>query len=69
MARAARAVAAAVAECDRAQRHLAQLRLQPDRYALDGNAAPATYAEFLFRSPGAVWHEPSARERGSGVRR
>lgn len=63
LARAARAVAAAVAECHRAQRDLAELRLHPDRCALDGDAAPQTYAEFLFRSPGTVWREPPARER------
>jgi hypothetical protein len=63
-ARAARAVAAAVAECHRAQHDLFQLRLHPDRYAADGDTAPDTYAEFLFRSPGTVWREPPARERG-----
>jgi hypothetical protein len=47
---------------------MAQLRLQPDRYALDGDAPPDTYAEFLHRSPGTVWHEPAARERHSPSR-
>lgn len=61
--RAARAVAATVAECHRAQLVMAQLRLHPDIYAINGDAAPDTYAEFLYRSPGTVWHEPSARER------
>jgi hypothetical protein len=64
LARAAKAVASVVAQCHRAQRDLAELRLQPDRYALDGDTAPDTYAEFLFRSPGTVWREPPARERG-----
>jgi hypothetical protein len=63
VASSAKAVAAALAECNRAQRTLADLRLQPDRYALDGDAAPCTYAEFLFRSQAAIWREPSARER------
>jgi hypothetical protein len=62
--RAAKAVAAVVAECHRAQCDLAELRLHPDRYAIDGDVAPGTYAEFLFRSPGTVWREPPARERG-----
>jgi hypothetical protein len=62
--RAAKAVASVLAECHRAQRHLAELRLHPDRYALDGDVPPDTYAEFLFRSPGTVWREPPARERG-----
>jgi hypothetical protein len=65
IAHSARAVAAVVAECHRAQRDLAVLRLQPDRYALEGDAAPDSYAEFLFRSPDTVWHEPSARERAA----
>jgi hypothetical protein len=63
VASSARAVAAALAEANRAQRALADLRLQPDRYALDGDRAPDTYAEFLFRSPAAIRREPSARER------
>ena len=63
VARSVKAVAAVVAECNRAQRVMAEIRIQPDRYALAGDLAPDTYAEFLFRSPGAVWREPSARER------
>ncbi len=67
VARSAKAVAAVVAECHRAQRIMGELRIQPDRYALEGDLAPDTYAEFLFRSPGTVWQEPSARERaGAG---
>jgi hypothetical protein len=63
VAGAARGVARVLAECHRAQRDLALLRLHPDRYDSNGDRAPDTYAEFLFRSPGTVWHEPSARQR------
>jgi len=66
---AARCVARALAECHRAQRDLALLRLQPDRYDRTGDCPPDTYAEFLFRSPGTVWHEPSARERAESTPR
>ncbi len=69
VARAVRAVAAALAECNRAQRALADLRLQPDRYALDGDRAPDTYAEFLLRSRAAIRREPSARERAGALPR
>jgi hypothetical protein len=69
LARAARHVARVLAECHRAQRQIAMLRIQPDRYALNGDRPPETYAEFLFRCPATVWHEPSARERAdSGSR-
>jgi hypothetical protein len=70
--RAARAVAATLAECNRAQRRMAELRLTPDRFLLDGPARPPdTYAEFLFRTSGLLAHEPPADKRlsGRGVRR
>ena len=63
VARSVKAVATVVAECHRAQAVMAELRIQPDRYALEGDIPPGTYAEFLFRSPGTLWREPSARER------
>lgn len=69
VARAARCVARVLGECHRAQRDLALLRLQPDRYDPHGDCPPDTYAEFLFRSPGTVWHEPSARERAESTPR
>jgi len=65
--RTARCVADVVAECNYAQRRLMQLRLHPDRYALDGDQPPATYGEFLFRSSGPPWQEPAARERAAGA--
>ncbi len=65
--RAARAVAAVFAECNRAQRRMAELRLNPDRFLLDGGAQPPdTYAEFLFRTSGLLHHEPPADKRFRG---
>jgi hypothetical protein len=65
--RAARCVADVVEECNYAQRRLYELRVDPERYALDCNRAPATYGEFLFRSSGPPWREPAARERAAGA--
>ena len=65
--RAARRVADVVAECNYAQRRLYELRVQPDRYALDGDRAPVTYGEFLFRSCVPPWWEPAASERAAGA--
>ena len=64
---AVRAVAATLAECNRAQRRMAELRLSPDRFFIDGGAQPPdTYAEFLFRTSGQLAHEPPADKRFSG---
>ena len=60
--RAARAVADVVRECNCAQRRLFELRM----FGRDHDRAPETYADFLFRSPTALWHEPSARRRAAG---
>jgi len=65
--RAARRVADVVEECNYAQQRLYELRLDPGRYALSGNRAPATYGEFLFRSSGPLWREPAASERAAGA--
>ncbi len=64
--RAAQAVAGVVRECNHAQRRMLELRL----FSRDGDRAPDTYDEFLFRSPTTLWSEPSARRReaGSGPR-
>jgi len=59
---AARALADVVRECNYAQRRLLELRL----FGRDGDRAPDTYAEFLFRSRAALWREPSARCREAG---
>lgn len=65
--RAARAVAATFAECNRAQRRLTELQLSPDRFLMDGGAQPPdTYAEFLFRTSGLLAHEPPADKRFPG---
>lgn len=62
--RAVRAVAATLAECNRAQRRMAELQLSPDRFLINGAAkAPDTYAEFLFRTSGLLAHEPPADKR------
>ncbi len=41
-------------EYNYAQRRLLELRL----FGRDDDGAPDTYAEFLFRSPVALWREP-----------
>lgn len=62
--RAVRAVAAAVAECNRAQRRMAELQLSPDRFLINGGGQPPdSYAEFLFRTSGLLVHEPPADKR------
>ena len=63
--RAARRVADVVEECNYAQQRLYELRLDPERYALDSDRVPATYGEFLFRSFGPQWREPAGRLRRS----
>jgi hypothetical protein len=61
-----RRVAAIVAECNYAQRRLAQLQASPDRHLARPGLAPDTYGEFLFRTSGPLAHEPSAARRASG---
>jgi hypothetical protein len=56
-------IAAIAAECSAAQRRMTALRLSPDRFAARPDAAPDTYAEFLFRTSGPLLREPSARAR------
>jgi hypothetical protein len=60
--RAAQAVAGVVRECNYAQRRMLELRL----FGRDGDRAPDTYDEFLFRSPTTLWREPPARRREAG---
>jgi hypothetical protein len=62
--RAARAVAEVVRECNYAQQRLLELRV----FGREGDAAPDTYAEFLYRSRLTLWREPSARRRQKGAR-
>ena len=65
---AARAVADVVRECNYATSRLRELRLFPELRTAGGDCAPDTYADFLWRSQVALWHEPSARRRASGAR-
>lgn len=57
------AIAHVVRECDEAQQRMTALRTAPDRYVPGSDAAPDTYAEFLFRTSGVLIHEPPARAR------
>jgi len=66
--RAVRAVADIVRECNYATSRLRELRLFPELRAAGGDGAPDTYADFLWRSQMALWHEPSARRRAAGAR-
>jgi hypothetical protein len=65
---AVRAVADVVRECNYASSRLLELRLLPELRAAGGDCAPDTYADFLWRSQTALWHEPSARRRAVGAR-
>lgn len=64
----ARRICAVIAECNYAQRRMAELSTAPDRYLFNPDAAPATYAEFLYRTSGLLQHEPSARARARATR-
>jgi hypothetical protein len=59
-------VAAIIAECNYAQRRSTVLRMAPDTYLAGRNRAPADYTEFLFRTSGALLHEPAAGRRANG---
>jgi len=56
-------LADAVHEINEAQRLALALRTATDRYVKNPGAAPDTYGEFLFRTSGALLHEPPARKR------
>jgi len=62
----ARRAASVIAECNYAQRRAAAWRMAADTYVSSGNKGPADYAEFLFRTSGALLHEPGARQRAGG---
>jgi hypothetical protein len=64
--RLARWLAAAVAECNEAQRRLSYRARSYDQYLTHPDVPPATYAEFLLRTSGPLRREPSARQRVSG---
>jgi hypothetical protein len=59
----ARRIAAVLRECNDAQRRMAAVSTAPDRYVAHPDAAPDSYAEFLFRTSGLLLHEPPARSR------
>jgi len=59
-------VAMIIAECNYAQRRVAFLRMTPEAYLDNRDKAPADYAEFLFRTSGALLHEPGAARRANG---
>jgi hypothetical protein len=65
-ARITRRVADVFAECRYAQRRMMILNSTPDRYLADPDQAPATYAEFLFRTSAPLSHEPAASGRARG---
>src|SRR6185437_1673261 len=60
---AARAVADLVKDMNYAQRRLTELRI----FGRDHDRAPATYREFVSRTPVAVWRAPTARGRQFGA--
>jgi hypothetical protein len=64
--RLARWLTAAVAECNEAQRRLTYHALSYDRYLTQPDVSPVTYAEFLLRTSGPLYREPSARQRVAG---
>lgn len=66
--RLARKIAAILAECNHASRRMTELSTAPDRYLVDPDTAPDTYADFLFRTSGLLAHELSARDRARARR-
>jgi len=59
-------MAAIVAECNYAQRRWFTLMTSPDSYLTERDQAPDDYAEFLFRTSGALTREPTASRRANG---
>jgi len=66
LARFARRVADVIAECNYAQRRMTTLMTGTDAYLADRDKAPDDYAEFLFRTTGALLREPAAGHRANG---
>ena len=66
LARFGRRVADVIAECNYAQRRLTTLMTNPDTYLADRDKAPDDYAEFLYRTSGALLREPAAGRRADG---
>lgn len=63
--RLAREISEFLSDWTYAQRRLYELATAPDRYMLNPDVAPDTYAEFLLRTSGVLHHEPPARCRAS----
>ena len=61
-----RRVADIIAECNYAQRRMTILKTAPDAYFATTGQAPDDYAEFLFRTSGALLHEPDSSHRARG---
>ena len=61
-----RRVADIIAECNYAQRRMTVLKTAPDAYFATAGKAPDDYAEFLFRTSGALTREPTASHRANG---
>jgi hypothetical protein len=66
LARFGRRVTDIIAECNYAQRRWTTLMTSPDSYLTDRDHAPDDYAEFLFRTSGALTREPAASRRANG---
>ena len=62
----ARRVADIIAECNYAQRRMTVLKTAPDAYFATAGKAPDDYAEFLFRTSGALLREPDSSHRAHG---
>ena len=61
-----RRVADVISECNYAQRRWTILMTSPDAYLSDRDQVPGDYAEFLFRTSGALLREPTAGHRADG---
>ena len=63
----ARRIASVVAECNYAQRRLAELQANPERYLIEPDQAPDAYRVFLLLTSRKLVHEPSAAQRSAGA--
>jgi hypothetical protein len=68
LGRTASAVLTVLDEMNDAQRRVLRVRLAYDQFLPDPAAAPDTYQEFLLRTSGLAWHEPTSRQRAAGRR-
>jgi hypothetical protein len=63
--RIAERVTATVREMNEAQQRMTALRMAADRYLINPDTPPDTYAEFLMRTSGPLLREPSAARRAA----